>query len=103
MVCTARANGSGAWIARAQRRVDEPLSLSGAPDSSLELLGEPADGVVGLRIGGDPLGRTPAGVQDRGVVAAAERAPDRRQRLVGQVAREVHGYLARPGHGAGPA
>ena len=31
------------------------------------------------------------------MVAAAERAPDRRQRRVGELAREVHGDLARPG------
>jgi hypothetical protein len=35
------------------------------------------------------------------VAAAAEGRPDRRQRLVGQLAREVHGHLARPGDGLG--
>ena len=39
----------------------------------------------------------PAGVQDGGVVAPAELPADRRQRGAGELAREVHRELARPG------
>src|SRR3954453_8721503 len=80
-------------------------SLSGGPDSSVapEALREALDHVVGLPVAGDALRGPPAGVQDGGVVAAAEGAADRRQRLVGQLAREVHGDLARPGHGRSAA
>ena len=49
------------------------------------------------RVVGDALGGPPAGVHDRRVVAAAEVAADRGQRLRGELAREVHGDLAWPG------
>src|SRR5437762_3463532 len=37
-------------------------------------------------------------MKDRGVVAAAEASPDRRQALLGELAREVHGHLAGKGN-----
>src|SRR4051794_33626934 len=80
-------------------------SLSGAPDSFVvtQALGKAADGFVGLGILGHALGRAPAGVEDRRVVAPAERLADGRQRLVGELARQVHGDLARPGDWSGAA
>ena len=51
-------------------------------------------------VGGDALRRAVAGVQDGGVVAAAEargRSPG--ASALGELAREVHGDLARPGDG----
>ena len=68
-----------------------------------EYLAEPTHGLVGLGIGGHALGGPLARVQHRGVVAAAERPADRGQRLVRELAREVHGDLARPRDGAGAA
>ena len=45
----------------------------------------------------------PAGVEDGRVVAAAEARADGREGLVGVLAREVHGDLARPGDAGGAA
>ena len=66
MLCIARADGAAPRPGRAQGAVHEPCSLSGGADSSArrELVGQTAHRVVGLAIGGDPLGGTAAGVHD---------------------------------------
>src|SRR4051794_29856649 len=99
MLCTARAKGAAPRPGRAQGAVHEPCSLSGGSDSSAaaEILGQTPNGVIGVAIGGDSLGGATARVHDRGVVAPPEGAADRRQRLVRELAREVHRDLARPG------
>src|SRR5438270_869600 len=55
-----------------------------------ELGADGVDDVGGAVVAQDVGGDAAMCVQDGGVVAATEAAPDRRQRLVGQLAREVH-------------
>src|SRR4051794_30763644 len=49
------------------------------------------DRIEGVPVAPHLLGYALVGVQDGGVVAAAEAPSDRRQGLVGELAREVHG------------
>ena len=56
-------------------------AASRGPAASAEDLGQAADGLVCVGVVGDALRRPPVGVQDGRVVAAAEGAADRRQRL----------------------
>ena len=62
----------------------------------LEGLRQAFDKRRGLRVGCEALVGTAAGVEHRRVPASAELAPDRREALIGVLAREVHGDLARP-------
>src|SRR3954470_8872014 len=72
-------------------------SLSGGSDP--KFAGEALDGLTGVLVLGDPLGGALAGMHDRRVVAVAEGAADRRQADARELAREVHGDLARGGDG----
>src|SRR3954463_15633026 len=65
-------------------------SLSGTPVGSggAEALGQVPNGVEGLGVAGDALGRPLAGVHDRRVVAPAEAPSDRGQRLARVLARQ---------------
>src|SRR5438445_232540 len=66
-------------------------------------LGEALGGVVSADVGGDPLGGAADGVEDGGVVTISELPTDGGERSVGQLPREVHGELARPGDARGTA
>ena len=50
------------------------------------------------RVLGDARLGAPPGMKHGGVVTAAETPADRRQRLVCELAGEVHGHLSRPGY-----
>src|SRR3954447_15764554 len=90
MVCTTVAIAAGCGA-------EGCTSLSSIPvGTAAQLAGQSAHRVEGVTVLGDARGRALAGVQDGRVVAAPEGAPDRGQRLVGELAREVHGELARP-------
>ena len=59
-----------------------------------ELLDPPAGALVHAGVGG----HLAVGVKHGGVVAAAEAAADRGERLVGELPRQVHRHLAGVGH-----
>src|SRR4051795_6316989 len=69
----------------------------------MDSFGQRPNDVRGLGIRSDPVCGTAVGVQDRGVVAAAEGAADGREAGIGVLAREIHGELARPGDAGRPA
>src|ERR1700733_9094756 len=83
----------------------KPASLSGgsvgtaAVDDARQLL----DLVNSLLIVAHPLGHSLASMEDRRVMAAAERVTDRMKRRVGQSAGEMDRDLARPGDAGGAA
>ena len=76
MVCTTVANPR----AGAGRRVHKSVRASRSVTAA-QLAGQPAHRLVGVAVLGDAGGGALAGVQDGRVVAAAEGAPDRGQRL----------------------
>ena len=83
----------------------KPASLSGgsvgtaAVDDARELL----DLVNSLLIVAHALGHALASMEDRRVIAAAERITDRMKRRIGQGTGEMDRDLARPGDAAGAA
>ena len=100
--CRDAPQGAGARL-WARVHTNDAVCQGRAASRPAQGLGQALHGVVGLGIVGDPLGGALARVQDGRVVAVAERAADRRQGLVGELAREVHGDLAGPGDGGGAA
>src|SRR3954469_10290253 len=88
---------SGLWMVCTNPRIsagcgaEERTSLSSGPVGiAAQLRVQAMHGVIRGRVLGDPRRGALAGVQHRGVVAAAEGAADRRQRGIGELAREVH-------------
>src|SRR3954467_11612103 len=81
-------------------RTKSPRSLSTAAVGigGEQALGQGPNGIARLGILRDARGGAAAGVEDGGVVTAAEPRADRRQGLPRALAREVHGDLPRPCH-----
>src|SRR3954469_12329060 len=92
------------WCAQAGRMALESerglwmncRSLSGGPvaSTSLELVDQPLHSITSRLVVGDSLRGPLARVHDRGVIAIAEGAPDRRQAHSRQLSRQIHGDLA---------
>src|SRR3954466_3032423 len=68
-----------------------------SPNRRMQLLGEGTNEGEGLGVGGNALGRAPAGMQDGRVVATREARADGGEGLTGVLAGEIHRDLARPG------